>query len=58
MAPERATHAYNLAVALDQARRYDEALQMYRLTQQLGSAGVPEPTLQRRIQELQGASAR
>lgn len=58
LAPNSAAHAYNLAVALDQARRYDEALQMYRLTQQLGSAGVPEPTLQRRIQELQGASAR
>ncbi len=58
LAPNSAAYAYNLAVALDQARRYDEALQMYRLTLQLGSAGVPEPTLQRRIQELQGASAR
>lgn len=58
LAPNSAPHAYNLAVALDQARRYEEALQMYRLTQRLGSAGVPEQALQSRIQELQGASAR
>lgn len=58
LAPNSAPHAYNLAVALDQARRYDEALQMYRRTLQLGAAGVPRQGLERRIQELQGALAR
>ncbi len=40
LAPERAAHAYNLAVALDQARRYDEALRMYRQALQIGGTGV------------------
>lgn len=58
LAPNSAAHAYNLAVALDQARRYEEALQMYRLTQQLGTAGVPVQALERRIEELHGMPAR
>ena len=58
LAPDSAPHAYNLAVALDQARRYDDALQMYRYTLQLGAAGVSAQALERRIAELQGVAAR
>lgn len=58
LAPDSAPNAYNLAVALDQARRYDDALQMYRYTLQLGAAGVSAQALERRIAELQGVAGR
>lgn len=53
LAPGHAAYAYNLAVALDQARRYEEALRMYRQALQWGAAGVPVRTVERRIEELQ-----
>jgi hypothetical protein len=45
-------------VALDQARRYDDALQMYRFALQSGAAGVSSQALERRIAELQEVLAR
>lgn len=53
LAPGHAAYAYNLAVALDQARRYEDALRMYRQALQWGAAGVPVRTVERRIDELQ-----
>jgi tetratricopeptide (TPR) repeat protein len=56
LAPGHAAYAYNLAVALDQARRYEEALRMYRQALQQGASGtsgVPVRAVERRIDELQ-----
>ncbi len=56
LAPGHAAYAYNLAVALDQARRYEDALHMYRQALQLGAqgaSGVPVRAVERRIAELQ-----
>ncbi len=56
LAPGHAAYAYNLAVALDQARRYEDALRMYRQAVQLGAqgaSGVPVRAVERRIAELQ-----
>lgn len=50
--PAQATYAYNLAVALDQSRRYPEAVRHYQMALQLGGAGVPVPQLKIRLQEL------
>lgn len=58
LAPDNASHAYNLAVALDQVRRYDDALQMYRFALQSGAAGVSSQALEHRIAELQEVLAR
>ncbi len=58
LAPSSAAHAYNLAVALDQARRYEDALRLYRQALQLGAVGVPVKAAQRRIDELQELWAR
>jgi Flp pilus assembly protein TadD len=58
LAPDSAPHAHNLAVALDQVRRYSEALQMYRLALQLGAGGLSMPALERRIGELEEVLAR
>lgn len=52
--PRRAAYAYNLAVALDQSRRYTEAAQHYRLALQLGGVGVPATSVNDRLQELAG----
>lgn len=53
LAPEQAAYAYNLAVALDQSRRYAEALRLYRQALQLGGAGIPVPSVEYRQAELQ-----
>ena len=53
LAPERAAHAYNLAVALDQARRYEDALRMYRQALQIGGTGIPVKAIEYRLQDLQ-----
>lgn len=53
LAPERAAHAYNLAVALDQSRRYEDALRMYRQALQIGGTGVPVKAIEYRLQDLQ-----
>lgn len=53
LAPERAAHAYNLAVALDQARRYEDALRMYRQALQIGGTGIPVKAIENRLQDLQ-----
>ena len=56
LAPGHAAYAYNLAVALDQARRYEEAVRMYRQALQQGASGasgVPLRAVERRIDELQ-----
>ncbi|MCO5112009.1 MAG: tetratricopeptide repeat protein [Burkholderiaceae bacterium] len=53
LAPERAAHAYNLAVALDQSRRYEDALRMYRQALQIGGAGIPVKAIEYRLQDLQ-----
>ncbi|WP_313069950.1 tetratricopeptide repeat protein [Melaminivora sp.] len=53
LAPASAAHAYNLAVGLDQVRRYDDALRMYRQALQLGAAGTTARAAQRRMAELQ-----
>ena len=58
LAPDSAPHAHNLAVALDQVRRYSEALQMYRLAVQLGAGGLSMPALERRIGDLEEVLAR
>ena len=58
LAPANAAYAYNLAVGLDQARRYEDALRMYRQALQLGAAGVPVRAVERRIDELQEQWAR
>lgn len=50
--PTQATYAYNLAVALDQSRRYPEAVQQYQLALQLGGAGVPVQPISNRLREL------
>ncbi|MDP2092613.1 MAG: tetratricopeptide repeat protein [Hydrogenophaga sp.] len=50
--PMQATYAYNLAVALDQSRRYTEAVQHYQLALQLGGAGVPVQHISSRLREL------
>ena len=56
LAPERAAaHAYNLAVALDQSRRYEDALRMYRQALQIGGAGIPVKAIEYRLQDLQGS---
>ena len=51
--PERAAHAYNLAVALDQSRRYEDALRMYHQALQIGGAGIPVKAIEYRLQDLQ-----
>ncbi len=53
LAPGGAAQAYNLAVALDQLQRPQDAMQMYRQALQLGAAGIPVRAAQRRISELQ-----
>lgn|GEM_PF-2029476 len=53
LAPEQAAYAYNLAVALDQSRRYAEALRLYRQALQLGGAGIPVKSVEYRQAELQ-----
>jgi len=53
LAPEQAAYAYNLAVALDQSRRYAEALRLYRQALQLGGAGIPVQSVEYRQAELQ-----
>lgn len=53
LAPERAAHAYNLAVVLDQSRRYAEALRMYRLALQIGGTGIPVKSIEHRLDDLQ-----
>ncbi len=53
LAPERAAHAYNLAVALDQARRYEDAVRMYRQALQIGGTGIPAKAIENRLQVLQ-----
>lgn len=53
LAPEQAAYAYNLAVALDQSRRYAEALRLYRQALQLGGAGIPVKSIEYRQAELQ-----
>jgi tetratricopeptide (TPR) repeat protein len=53
LAPERAAHAYNLAVALDQSRRYEDALRMYRQALQIGGTGIPVKAIEYRLQDLQ-----
>lgn len=53
LAPEQAAYAYNLAVALDQSRRYAEALRLYRLALQMGGAGIPVKSIEYRQAELQ-----
>ena len=58
LAPERAAHAYNLAVALDQARRYPEALRMYRTALQIGGTGIPVQSIEHRLDDLQEQLAR
>lgn len=58
LAPERAAHAYNLAVALDQARRYPEALRMYRMALQIGGTGIPVKAIEHRLDDLQEQLAR
>lgn len=50
--PMQATYAYNLAVALDQSRRYAEAARQYQLALQLGGAGVPVQQISNRLREL------
>ena len=50
--PMQPTYAYNLAVALDQSRRYPEAVQQYQLALQLGGAGVPVQQISNRLREL------
>lgn len=56
--PMQPTYAYNLAVALDQSRRYPEAVQQYQLALQLGGAGVPVQHISSRLRELAYLSAR
>lgn len=58
LAPDSAPHAFNLAVALDQLHRYDDALQMYRHALQMGAAGVSPQAVEQRITELQEGRAR
>jgi Flp pilus assembly protein TadD len=50
--PTQATYAYNLAVALDQSRRYPEAARQYQLALQLGGVGVPVQQISNRLREL------
>lgn len=53
LAPEQAAYTYNLAVALDQSRRYADALRLYRLAMQMGGAGIPVKSIEYRQAELQ-----
>lgn len=55
--PMQATYAYNLAVALDQSRRYAEAARQYQLALQLGGAGVPVQPISNRLRELANLGA-
>jgi Flp pilus assembly protein TadD len=55
--PHQVSHVVNLAVALDQLRRYPEAIAHYRMALQTGVSGVPLTTIQARLDQLEASSS-